>query len=1145
MKKNFDFWVYSYPTLKKLIMELKIAFLVVLVSVSSVFATSTYSQLTKVTLDMKNMSLEQVMDEIEKQSEFYFIFNQKQIDANRIVDIQADNKLITDILPDLFNGTHVNYTVLDRKILLTTDPLENNLLVIASETELQQKSISGTVTDAGSGEAMPGVNILVTGTTIGAITSVDGKYSITVPDKAVALRFSFIGYSDQEVLIAGKSVIDVALVSEALSLEEVVVIGYGVQKKVNVIGSVVNVTSEQLNASPVAKISNALAGRLPGAIIQQRTGQPGFDDAQILVRGNATLGSTSPLIVVDGIPGRDLNSLEPGDIESLTILKDASAAIYGARAANGVILVTTKRGTEGPPSFRYDFYQGWEQPVSIIKVCDAATYAQLIREVQGYRGVAESNMQFSQLDVENYKSGKFPWTYPNSNFYDATLKKFTNTSHHSFVVNGGTKIANYYFSFGKISDNGIYKANSTTFDRYNLKATIDVKLNDYLTIGIDINASEEDRMNPAVTMGYAWSTMLRGKPTQAAIYPNGLPGPAYAEGDTQPVVNTSLEAGFDDDKRYRSQNMITANFKVPKVEGLTISGYYAYDMYFKNESYFKKPYTLYEFNKPAYLAAGNTGVEDGSAFLSGISWSVPEPRLTEYSDNSKTTTFNVKANYEKTINGIHNVSAFIATEGSDYLSKGLNAYRRYYQSDKLPYLFAGGSAEMNNGSSISIDSRLNYFGRLSYNYKETYLVQFSLRRDGSLRFSKESGRWGTFPSVLAGWRVSNEDFWKNNLSFINYFKLRASWGQMGNDAVSAFQYLTSYGFSTGMTYGSSRLYTSSLAQSGNPNPNITWEVANVYNVGFESFFFNNKLQLDFEAFYQRRNDILVKRDASVPMFTGLGLPDENFGIVDSKGFEAVLGYNNKARDFSYSINGNVAYARNWIIEYDEPAVNDPWQVRTGHSIGSILLYKSIGVFDDAADVAAYPHVSSARPGDLIIEDYNNDGKINSSDRVLFDKTSTPRITYGISFSFGYKNLELSGLIQGTGATWSQIGYVGNLGTDGNYPAFYAEGRWTVDNITADKPRIFQRNEEYWRGDYVTDYEYNNRAFGRMKNLQLSYTLPKNIAKAIWLKNAKVYVTGQNLFLLYNTFIWKEDPEIGNLTNYPLSRVYAAGLQIEF
>jgi len=1127
-------------------MELRIVFLLILAGVSNVFATPTYSQSARISLDMKNISLEQVMDEIEDKSEFYFLFNQRQIDVERTVSVDVENTLIDGVLSQLFNGTGVNYLILDRQILLTTDPLVPIIEFTSGKEEPQQLQVTGTITDASTGEPMPGVNVVVLGTNIGTITDIDGSYTLSVPDASVTLQFSFIGYTTQEVALDGRITLNVALASYAAELSEVVVIGYGVQKKVNVLGSVVNISNEELNSSPVAAVSNALAGHLPGAIIKQQSGQPGSDQSQILIRGNATLGNNSPLIVIDGIPDRDLNSLEPGDIESVSVLKDASAAIYGARSANGVILITTKRGMEGAPSLKYNFYQGWESPTSIIKMCDAATYAQLMREVQGYRGVPEESMQFSLEDIEKYKSGNYPWTHPDSDWFGETLKKFTNTSHHNLSVSGGTTSINYYFSLGKVSDNGIYKAKSTTFDRYNLKGALDVKINEYLTIGLDISASEEDRMNPTKSVGSIWGSMMRSKPFIAAIWPNGLPGPDIEYGD-QPIVSSSLAGGFDDDKEYRSNNMITANLKVPGVEGLSISGYFAYDMYFRVRKFFEQPVILYDFDVTEYLAAGNTGVEDGSAFLTGSPrGTMPEPRLTDYYYDSRTTTFNLKANYVKTIFDVHNISAFIAMEGSDYQRKGINAYRRYYLSDKLPYLFAGGSEEINNGSSISIDSRLNFFGRLNYNYKETYLLEFTLRRDGSLRFSEEAGRWGTFPSVLAGWRLSNENFWKNNINFINYFKLRASWGQMGNDAVSAFQYLTSYGFGTGIVLGSGKIYESSLVQSSVPNPDITWEVANVYNLGFESSFFNSKLNLTAEAFYERRNKILVTRNASVPEFTGLSLPDENFGIVDSKGFEAVLGYiGGKAEAFSYSISGNLSFARNKIIEYDEPERSVPWQVLTGHPQGALLLYHSIGVFDDEEDVASYPHVSGARPGDIIIEDFNNDGKITSDDRIIFDKTATPEINYALIFSLGYKNFELSGMIQGMGSTWKTIDYDSRMGVDGNYIQYYADGRWTPDNITAEKPRIFQRTEEYWRGSYLTDYSYNNRAFIRMKNLQLSYTLPKNIAQSIWLKNAKLYVSGQNLFLLYNSFVFKEDPEMGRANGYPLIRNIAAGIQVEF
>ena len=422
-----------------------------------------------------------------------------------------------------------------------------------NETQ-QQIRISGTIVDE-NGIPLPGVNVVIKGTTVGTTTDADGKYSIAVPGPDAVLVASFIGYVSAEVPVGNRNVVDITLSSEALALEEVVVVGYGTQKKVNVIGSVTTVNAENISAAPVNNVSNALAGRLSGVIVKQASGLPGADEAQINIRGINTLGDNSALVVVDGIAGRDLNSIAPGDIESLTVLKDASAGIYGSRAANGVILVTTKRGIESAPVFEYSFYQGWETPTLLPEMCDAATYAQLIREVEGYRGVASENMMFSLEDIEKYKSGEYPWTHPNTNWFDAALKNYAHKGQHSFKVTGGSRNIKYFTSFSKQTDNGIYSANATTFDRYNIKANFDITLNKFLSINIDLNGSEEDRMYPTKSSSSIFGAMIRNKPTQPAFWPNGLPGPDIEYGD-QPCVSSSFETGFDDDKRFRSQNKI-------------------------------------------------------------------------------------------------------------------------------------------------------------------------------------------------------------------------------------------------------------------------------------------------------------------------------------------------------------------------------------------------------------------------------------------------------------------------------------------------------------------------------------------------------------------------------------------------------------
>jgi TonB-dependent starch-binding outer membrane protein SusC len=1011
--------------------------------------------------------------------------------------------------------------------------------IIPSELP-QQNRISGTVTDA-KGQPLAGVNVVVTGTTTGTLTDVSGKYTLEVPASAKSLSFSFIGMEAQEIAIGGTNLVDVKLTESAIGLDEVVVVGYGTQKKVNVIGSVTTISAKEISTAPISNISNALAGRLNGAVVQQSGGEPGNNAATILVRGNATLGNNTPLIVVDGIPGRDMNTLNPSDIENISVLKDASAAIYGAAAANGVILVTTKHGKEGDAlSVNYSFYEGFLSPTKLPKMADAPTYAQMIRELQSDQGVDEANMMFSADDVAKFKSGKYPWTYPNTDWYGAVIKKSSQTRNHNISLSGSKGAISYYTSFGTQLDDGIFKSGSTAFRRYNIKSTIDAKVNQYLTLGFDFNFAQENKDYPSVSAGSNFDALQRQFPTTPAIYPNGLAGPDNIGYGTNPVVTATDQTGFDNTTNYYLNNIFSASLKVPGIKGLVLSTYYAYDILSSKEKIFQKPWTLYALDTQAYLAAGNTGAEDGSQFLIGSLRGPSDIWLRDIKNNSTNKTYNFKADYNTTINGVHNISAFVAYESSEYDFNSLMAYRRNLISYQLPYLFSGGQAQKDNGETVSIDARVNYFGRASYNYKEKYMVQVSMRRDGSLRFSKESGRWGSFPGVLAGWNISKEDFFQNNIKFINFLKLKASYGKLGNDRVTPFQYLSSYSISNGSVIGAGA-YSVGLAQVGATNPNITWEVANIYNGGFESIFLKNKVTLNAEFFYERRSNILVKRNASVPQFTGITLPDENYGVVDSKGFEIVAGYNGGGKDFSYSLNGNFAFARNKIVEFDEPAKQEAWQVLTGHPQGALLLYKAIGIYADQTEIDNTAHVPGARPGDIILQDYNKDGEIDAADRTLLFKTSVPEITYGLSFSLTYKNLSLNGLLQGAGNMIKQV-YTDYIGLSGNYLAYDAVDRWTPDNIHATKPRAVDRTSAYWRTDYPNDFYYHKSGYMRMKSLQLTYNLPSAIQDKLHLKNAQFFLSGQNLFLIYskNKIM---DPEIAGIFSYPLMKVYAIGARI--
>jgi TonB-linked SusC/RagA family outer membrane protein len=1139
MKKKRE-WIPPQGGTRKLNLSFKKMKLTLIFSML-VFLTfgNGFSQM-KVTLHFEKATIQQVLKTLEDQTGHVFLYKDDIFDPAKKYSVDFTDESFEEVLKSVCTTAGVNYEVRSNRQIILTEKGKESVTAIT----LQQRTVTGVVTDQ-RGLPLPGVTIVVTGTTTGTVTNADGNFSLAISPSAETLQFSFVGMRTQEIPIDGRTTFTVVMEEETIGIDEVVAIGYGTQKKVNVIGSVTSVSNEELTSAPVGRVSNALAGRLPGGIFMQESGEPGNDAPTIRIRGNSTLGDNSPLIVIDGIPGRDLNSLHPEDIESVTVLKDASAAIYGSRAANGVVLITTKGGkTNMPPTFTYNLYGGFLSPTKLPDMADAATYATMIRENQSYRNVDESNMMYSTEDIAKFQSGEYPWTHPNTNWFEEALKDYSTTRHHGLSVSGGTSNVSYYVSFGTQFDDGIYTNSATSYKRYNLKSKVDIKINEYLNVGLDMTGIQENKKSPTKSTSSIFQTLIRMYPTQHAVFPNGLPGPDLENGD-QPIVTSSFETGFDDNKQSRSNNILSANLKIPWIEGMTLSGYYAYDKYSQQRKLFQKPWTLYSLNESAYLEAGNTGKEDGSDFLIGTSKGYPEPRLRDYSTDSESKTANIKLDYTQTFKENHNISAFISYEQSEYQNEGFSAFRRFFLSDKLPYLFAGGDAEKDNEGEVSLDSRMNYFGRLSYNYKETYLFQFSFRRDGSLRFSKEAGRWGNFPSILVGWRASEEEWWDNKLSFINHFKLRASWGQMGNDLVDAFQYLASYGFTRGAILGENKDYFAGLVQSNVANPNITWEVANVFNFGWESIMLDNRLNFDVDFFYERRNNILVQRFASVPDFTGLDLPDENFGIVDNKGFEVLLGYNNQSGELKYRFSGNVAFARNKIIEYDEPERNVPWQVRTGSPQGALLLYKSLGIFRDEEHINSLPHVQGARPGDIIIEDYDDDGEITNDDRQLFPLTTTPELTFGASFNLSYKNWELSGLLQGHGRALRNIYNDTRIGTGGNYFQYDADDRWTESNKDATKPRAYERTEEYWRSSHITDYNYADISYLRLKNLQLNYNVPQNIMKSIVvIKKAKVYFAGQNLWLIYsgNKIM---DPEMGGMGSYPLMKVVSLGAQLTF
>jgi TonB-linked SusC/RagA family outer membrane protein len=1075
--------------------------------------------------------LEVVLDEIEELSEFFFLANEKLVNLDRSVNISVENKKINEILDILFAGTDVVYTITDRKIILAPSFL--------AEDAQQQRSVSGKVTDSG-GQPLPGVTVVVKGTTQGTVTNADGDFTLSNVSEDATLVFSFVGMKTQERVIGNQTSIDVAMDEETIGLEEVVAIGYGVQKKATLTGSISNVKGDDVIKAPTTNASQMISGRLPGLTTIQRSGEPGADDAIIRIRGVNTLGDNNPLIVVDGVPGRSLSRIDPSSIESITVLKDASAAIYGSQAANGVILITTKRGTTSKPKLTINLNQGFNQPTIIPEMADGSEYATLLNEIDLYDGRAP---RYTEDEIKQFTSGTDPWKYPNTDWFKEVIKPWSSQNNINAQMRGGSEEMKYFLSAGYKFQDAYYHNSVSNYRQYDIRSNIDGKISENIKIGFDIYGRLENQQSPTRGYGTIFRTTTLGNPNIHAKWPDGSPGPDIIEG-SNPITISTDAAGYDNNKVYTINSRFSLDIKVPWIEGLALNASANLDKSFQNRKRWETPWEVNTWDGKSYD-------ENGTPVLNSAMVPFNDARLTQYMYDNQSLLLNAILNYEKNIEK-HGFNFMAGIESREGKGNNFNAYRRHYVSNVIPELFAGGGQNKDNGGSSFENARLNYFGRINYNYLEKYLMEFVWRYDGSYMFPKDS-RFGFFPGVSFGWRVSEEGFWKENMAFIEEFKLRASYGQTGNDRIDQWQYLSSYGYSGSVYNFGINEEHKMLYEARIPNELVTWEVADQFNIGFESYFLEHKLYFEFDYFDYRRSNILWWRNASVPASTGLSLPRENIGKVTNNGIDFSITYHEQFQDFGYNVSLNGGYAKNEITFWDEAPGRPEWQqstgkpIPTGSNVDTDLYYEAIGIFRDEAHVNSYPHWENARPGDIIFRDVNNDGAIDGLDRVRNEKNDIPRFTGGLSLGINYKQFDLSALIQGAAGA---VRYISTeSGQIGNFLKDFYDNRWTPDNPDAKGPRAYNRDAEYWRNNRNT-YFLKKSDYVRLKNLELGYSLPANLNNKIGVANLRIYLSGYNL-LTFSPDIKDFDPESiqsnisGQSQPYPAQRVVNAGISVTF
>jgi len=1023
------------------------------------------------------------------------------------------------------------------------------MLVCLLQTNLYaQQTVSGTVTDEAS-NPLAGVSVIEVGTNNGALTGAEGTFELKVQEGA-SLIFAYNGYQSQTIAVQNQTTINVQL-KEELLLDEVVIVGYGEQQKANLTGAVAAIDKEQLTVVPVANTANLLAGRVPGVMTRQNSGLPGGEDTQIRIRGYAG----SPLILVDGIQ-TSFDRIDPNDIESITVLKDAAAAVYGARAGNGVILVTTKRGKSGPAKITYNGSVTLMSPSRLFNQVNTDQYIELVRESDLLDG-AGIDATFTEEDIQRF--GNREPGYEGGDWVNGLFKDHAPMHQHNISVSGGNEDVRYYTSFGYVDQESYFRSRDYDYGRYNARANIDANINDNLSFNLDLAYRFEQTERASNNINALMVELLTTEP----VFPTELPDPTIGEAfsgfsQRNPISSSKRDvAGFWDRDEDVVQGRLGLRYDFPFLRGLYAKAEVGLIRYNRATKQFRKPTDLYEYQPETdtyLLQATQRGVS---------SISDDQFRRTQIYPL-------VSLNYDKSF-GAHELKLLGLYEQISRKFSQFGASRLDLLSLNIPEIFIGSqNNQTNNGFSGSDIGRKSYVGRLNYSFQNKYLFEATFRADGNVLFSPTT-RWGYFPSFSAGWVISEEPFLGlRNGGALDFLKVRASYSQLGDDTangLNGFDYLTGYALQNPIILEDGIAFPT-IRTRGLVNPLLTWEEMTVYNVGFEARFWSGKLILETELFYRRREGIIAQNIEDVPSTFGADLPVVNLNSQENRGFEISGVYQERWGDFKLILAPNFSLAKsNWLEVKSQEDFEDEDQKRLfeldGRRVNRFVGYLSDGIFMSQAEIDSHPvdqdenGNSTLRPGDIKFIDRDGDGVLTfrDQDEIAYAQ-GIPEMVFGMNLGFEYKNFRLNGLIQG--ASMFSINISGSARTmfsNQSIPLTYQyDLRWQPDlndptvniNPNASLPAATQspsfnnsRNSDFW----VKDVTYI-----RLKNLNLSYAIPSGVLNKLNMDHAEVYVAGENLVLLTNLGIYKNsfDPEFqpGSPTSrLPITRSFAAGIRI--
>lgn len=1107
--------------LKKMKLTALFSFLVFLTSWGT-----TLSQTTKLSLHLRNVPIQEMISQIEDQTEFYFLYQDDVFQKDKKITIQVTDASVESILQQAAEQANIQYRIIDRQIVLM--PLGQTELPAILKGQIadlqpQKRPITGTIKDS-KGLPLPGVSIVIKGTSTGTISDVNGNFNLMMPSEARKLTFSFVGMKTQEFEVGNQKQLDIVMEDESVGVDEVVVVGYGAQKKVNLTGSVQSITSKDLVKRNASNTSIAIQGLMPGVTVQTSSGRPGYDGAGILVRGYGSLNSsTSPLVLIDGVEGY-MNFLDMNTIESISVLKDAaSASIYGSRASNGVILVTTKRASEQKLKVNYNGYVGYNTPTELPDPVNAIEYMEAINQANVNAG---ANKTYSDDLINQYKTlGADNLNRYETNWRKEVIRNKAFTHNHSVSISGGSKdisiFANaaYYFQDGNISNNN--------YDRKTLRMNTDARLNDWIKIGADINIRQSESINPALDSPE--SIICKATtfvPIFSGINSDGTWG--YGQNGDNPIATTKA-SGIN---TSTSPELALKGFiRMTPFKGFEVFTSYSSNRLETKSDYFIKPYDTYEYGvfKTTYPASGTAKSEGWSQTIANE--------------------FNAQASYEKQLKS-HYLKVLGGIQTSEKKGRSFSATRTGFDFAGYEDLNNGNIATAANAGSHWDWTMLSFYSRINYNFKDRYLLELNGRMDASSRFTS-SERWGFFPSASIGWRISEEEFFQPIKHIVNNLKLRGSYGTLGNQDINDY-YPYASSISSGYGYWFDKVQGTDTTQTQVANEKISWEKSSQMNIGLDGDFINSRLGVSFDYYIRNIHDML--QQFPIPLYVGLSSSWENAGSMRNNGWDLSLSWKDKIGSLNYHITGSLADVKNKIINLYGKEYVGTQITREGGQLGSWYGYLSDGYFQNQTEIDSSPVYgtrANVKPGyikykDISGKDGKPDGVIDDNDRTVLGNPSA-RYTFSLNLGADWKNFDFTLFLQGVGKKeiyYSSYGarpfYIGRSMMRNQLDT------WTPDNRDAQFPLLLIDGSGSNPNNIISDFWVKSGAYMRIKNVVIGYTLPKELLRKTKIENVRFYASGQNLFTLTNAYEGYDPEESVSSGNfYPLMQTYTFGVDIRF